>query len=54
MQAIEEELSIITANKVAHKKRSDKKTANKKREANKKANFCEVGERKTRRKWKIM
>jgi hypothetical protein len=39
---------------LTHKDRSGKKTANGKREANKTANFCEVGERKTRGKWKIM
>ena len=40
---IEEELSIVTANKVAHKNRSGKKTANRKREANKTANFVKWG-----------
>ena len=31
-----------------------KRTTNGKREANKTTNFCEVGERKMRGKWKIM
>ena len=34
--------------------RSGEKKANGKREANKTTIFCEVGERKTRGKWKIM
>ena len=36
------------------KNRPGRKTMNGKREANKTANFCDVGERKTRGKWKIM
>ena len=54
---MEEEISIIiiiNANKIAHKNRSGKKMVNGKREANKMANFCEVGERKTREKWQTM
>ena len=51
VQAIEEELSItiITANKIAQEKRSDKKNGERKKGANKMANFCEVGERKNER-----
>ena len=42
------------ANKSTHKNRSSKKTENGKTEVNKTANFCEVGKRKTRGKWRIM
>jgi hypothetical protein len=42
------------AKKIAQKNGSDEKNSERKKRANKMANFCEVGEMKTRGKWQIM